>query len=227
MTSAAFHFIGIAEPGTAFTKEPADPRKQAGPAADGHRMQTDEEIMASIVAGDQRVYAEAVRLHARPIAFYAYRMLGSQSEAEDITQETFLRLWTQASRWQPGKAALSTWLHRIAHNLCIDFLRKSRSSMASELSDDLADGQLSAEEALGIEAERNMLQLALGNLPERQRSALVLTHYQGLSNREVADILAVTVDALESLLARARRSLKAYCQTDSPRHGKNRGHYEQ
>lgn len=187
-------------------------REQMGPAADGHRMLTDEEIMAAIVAGDQRVYADAVRRHARPIAFYAYRMLGSESEAEDIAQETFLRLWAQAARWQSGKAALSTWLHRIAHNLCIDFLRKSKPSLAGELNDDLVDGQLTAEDALGIEADHKLLQLALGRLPERQRSALVLTHYQGLSNREVADILAITVDALESLLARARRSLKAYWQ---------------
>ena len=174
--------------------------------------------MAAIVAGDQRIYADAVHRHARPVAYYAYRMLGNESEAEDIAQETFLRLWTQASRWQPGKAALSTWLHRIAHNLCIDFLRKNKPALASELSDDLVDDQLSTEEALGIEADKNMLQLALSSLPERQRSALVLTHYQGLSNKEVADILTVTVDALESLLARARCSMKAYCQADAQRH---------
>ena len=191
--------------------------RQAGSVADGQRMQTDEEIMAGIVAGDQRVYADAVRRHARPVAFYAYRMLGSESEAEDIAQETFLRLWTQASRWQPGKAALSTWLHRIAHNLCIDFLRKNKPALASELSDELVDDQLSTDEALAIEAEHNLLQVALSRLPERQRSALVLTHYQGLSNKEVAGILAVTVDALESLLARARRSLKVYCQADAQR----------
>ncbi|MBC55047.1 MAG: RNA polymerase [Gammaproteobacteria bacterium] len=190
-------------------------------------MQTDEEIMAGITAGDQRSFAEAVRMHARPIAFYAYRMLGNQSEAEDIAQETFLRLWTQASRWQPGKAALSTWLHRIAHNLCIDFLRKNKPALASELSDDLIDDQATAEETLNSEAQQNMLHVALGRLPERQRSALVLTHYQGLSNREVADMLAITVDALESLLARARRSLKTYCQAADQRPATNGGRHEQ
>jgi len=212
MTTATFSVAGATKPRASVTK------KLAGSATDGHRMQTDEEIMAAIVAGDQRIYADAVHRHARPVAYYAYRMLGNESEAEDIAQETFLRLWTQASRWQPGKAALSTWLHRIAHNLCIDFLRKNKPALASELSDDLVDDQLSTEEALGIEADKNMLQLALSSLPERQRSALVLTHYQGLSNKEVADILTVTVDALESLLARARCSMKAYCQADAQRH---------
>lgn len=192
-------------------------REQKEPVADDHRMLTDEDIMAAIVAGDQRVYADAVRRHARPIAIYAYRMLGSESEAEDIAQETFLRLWTQAARWQPGKAALSTWLHRIAHNLCIDFLRKSKTALANELSDEFVDEQMTAEAMLDNDIDYNLLQVALGQLPERQRSALVLTHYQGLSNREVAGILEVTVDALESLLARARRSLKTHWQAAGQR----------
>lgn len=175
-------------------------------------MLTDEQIMAGIVAGDRQVYAEAVRRYARAIAVYAYRMLGNASDAEDIAQETFLRLWTQAARWQPGKAALSTWLHRIAHNLCIDSLRKNKPSLLNELDDGLADGQLAADDALEAENDHLMLHVALGKLPERQRSALTLTHYQGLSNKEVADILSVSVDALESLLARARRSLKTHWQ---------------
>ncbi len=188
---------------------------ETGAMVDGHRMLTDEEVMAAIVAGDQRVYADMVRRHGRPVALYAFRMLGNENEAEDIAQETFLRLWTQAARWQPGKAALSTWLHRIAHNLCIDFLRKHRISQDAGLEEDLVDTQPTAEESMATEADHIMLQAALGKLPERQRSALLLTHYQGLSNREVADILAVSIDALESLLARARRSLKNYWQSAS------------
>ena len=190
-------------------------------------MLTDEDIMVAIVAGDQRVYADAVRRHARPIAIYAYRMLGSESEAEDIAQETFLRLWTQATRWQPGKAALSTWLHRIAHNLCIDFMRKNKAALASELSDDLVGDQMSAEAMLDNNIEYNKLQVALGRLPERQRSALVLTHYQGLSNKEVAGILEVSVEALESLLARARRTLKIYWQAASQSAAASGGSHEQ
>lgn len=187
-------------------------RGKTKPAANGYRMLTDEQTMAAIVAGDRDVYADTVRRHARAIAVYAYRMLGNESEAEDIAQETFLRLWTQATGWQPGKAALTTWLHRIAHNLCIDFLRKNKPSLLNELNDDLVDTQLTAEDELRIKSDHVMLQVALGQLPERQRSALLLTHYQGLSNKEVAEVLAVTVDALESLLARARRSLKAHWQ---------------
>lgn len=174
----------------------------------GRRMLTDEQIMAAIAAGDQRTYADAVRQHSRAIAFYSWRMLGNQSEAEDVVQETFLRLWTQAGRWQPDRAGISTWLHRVAHNLCIDQMRKDKSSLTYELDEDLEADQCSLEDDLDMDLRQRRLQQAITQLPERQRSALILCHYQGLSNQAVADIMELSVDALESLLARARRSLK-------------------
>jgi DNA-directed RNA polymerase specialized sigma24 family protein len=103
------------------------------------RMLTDEQIMAAIAGGDQRIYADTVRQHSRAIGYYAFRMLNNLSEAEDVAQETFLRLWTQAERWQPDRAGISTWLHRIAHNLCIDAMRKNRSGITDELEDETED----------------------------------------------------------------------------------------
>lgn len=168
---------------------------------------TDEALMAAIQAGDRQAYAQVVNNHVRPVNRYIVRMLGSQSDAEDIAQETFLRLWTQAHTWQPGKAALSTWLHRIAHNLCIDYLRRDKSGVSSEYLDDYATEE-SPEKSFAQKAGLEALEKAMQQLPERQRSALILTHYQGLANREVAEIMDISVDALESVLARARRSLK-------------------
>lgn len=165
--------------------------------------------MAAIAAGDQRVYADIVRQHSRAIAFYAWRMLGRQAEAEDVTQETFLRLWTQAARWQPNRAGISTWLHRVAHNLCIDLMRKDKSALTDDLAEDLEDKQPDLGEDLDDNRRHRWLQQALAELPERQRSALILSHYQGLSNQAIADVMELSVDALESLLARARRALKA------------------
>lgn len=170
--------------------------------------------MAAIRAGDQQVYAETVRRHSRAIAFYAYRMLGREPDAEDVAQETFLRLWTQAERWQSGKAGISTWLHRIAHNLCIDALRRDRSAQTDELEDDIEDSRLNIDQQLDQNMRQQRLEQALTALPERQRSALILTHYQGLSNQTVAQIMDVSVDALESLLARTRRALKAALQEE-------------
>jgi RNA polymerase sigma-70 factor (ECF subfamily) len=171
-------------------------------------MLTDEQVMTAIADGDQRVYADTVRQHGRAIGFYAFRMLGNKDSAEDIAQETFLRLWTHADRWQSDKASLSTWLHRIAHNLCIDMMRKDKSSQTDEYEDEIADQRQSAEQQQDSDERLQRLQSALMMLPERQRSALVLTHYQSLGNQAVASIMDVSVDALESLLARARRALR-------------------
>lgn len=172
-------------------------------------MLTDEQVMTAIADGDLRVYADTVRQHGRAIGFYAFRILGSQDSAEDIAQETFLRLWTHADRWQSDKASLSTWLHRIAHNLCIDMMRKDKSSKTDEYEDEMADPRLGAEQQQESDDRHQRLQSALMMLPERQRSALVLTHYQGLGNQAVASIMDLSVDALESLLARSRRALRS------------------
>lgn len=174
---------------------------------EGNVMLTDEQLMAAIVTGDRHAYAEVVRRHARPLAAFAWRMLGNESEAQDIVQETFLRLWMQAQRWDSQKSALSTWLHRIAHNLCIDSLRKLRASSDEDIAE-LLDDRESAEQEVSRESRQVQLHAAVAALPERQRSALILTHFQSLSNKEVAEILDTSVDALESLLSRARRTLK-------------------
>ena len=164
--------------------------------------------MTAIADGDQRVYADAVRQHSRAIGFYAFRMLGNKDSAEDIAQETFLRLWTHADRWQSDKASVSTWLHRIAHNLCIDMMRKDRSTQHDEIDDEIPDQRQDIEQQQEQVERQHRLQAALLSLPERQRSAIVLTHYQGLGNQAVATIMDLSVDALESLLARSRRALR-------------------
>jgi RNA polymerase sigma-70 factor (ECF subfamily) len=171
-------------------------------------MLTDEQVMTAIADGDQRVYADAVRQHSRAIGFYAFRMLGNKDSAEDIAQETFLRLWTHADRWRSDKASISTWLHRIAHNLCIDSMRKDRSSQTEEFEDEIPDQTRDAELQQEWDERQQRLQAALMMMPERQRSAIVLTHYQGLGNQAVASIMDLSVDALESLLARSRRALR-------------------
>ena len=110
--------------------------------------------------------------------------------------------------WQREKASVSTWLHRIAHNLCIDYLRKDKSSLSTEYEDE-HEGSDRPADAPEKTQQLAALQQALDALPERQRSAIVLSHYHGFSNKEIATIMDISVDALESILARARRSLKA------------------
>jgi RNA polymerase sigma-70 factor (ECF subfamily) len=164
-------------------------------------------LMQAIQDGDTIAYDAAVRQHLQSISRYAFRMLGNSKDTEDITQETFLRLWTHAHTFNSAKASLTTWLHRIAHNLCIDYLRKDKPSVSSDLEsiDELeTDTQDEDESPERLAA----LKQAISTLPERQRSALVLNHYHGFSNKQTAEILNISVDALESVLARARRALK-------------------
>ncbi|MDT8428342.1 MAG: sigma-70 family RNA polymerase sigma factor [Pseudomonadales bacterium] len=178
-------------------------------------MSPEAEMMAAIAAGDQNAYADAVKRYLRLISSYCLRMTGNRGEAEDLTQETFLKLWTHAHSWKPELASVSTWLHRIAHNLCIDFMRRDKSSSKEELNENIPDDFDTAAE-LDRQALIARLHQALNQLPERQRSALVLNQFQGLSNRDVAAVMDISVEAVESVLARARRTLKQKLHDPDP-----------
>lgn len=164
--------------------------------------------MRRVASGDREAFRQLVEHHQGPLGAYAQRMLGDPGRAEDVVQETLLRLWSRARSFRPERARLTTWLHNIAHNLCIDTLRREsrlrpEDSHEEAPADDATPGELRDDER-----REALLRRAIAALPERQRSALVLCHYQGLSNRQAAGILDVRVEALESLLARARRTLK-------------------
>lgn len=174
---------------------------------------TDEELMTAICAGDNSAYEAIVRRHLKPVSQYAWRMLGNRRDVEDIAQDTFLKVWIKAASWQPAKARLSTWIHRIAHNLCIDHLRKRR----EELADEEAVQDAGPLDEVAADSETARLREALGQLPQTQRSAISLCHYQGFSNKEAAVIMDVSVQALESLLARGKRSLRKALETGEER----------
>ncbi len=167
----------------------------------------DEELVGRVGAGDKRAAAELVRRHLPRMVGLARRMLGDAAEAEDVAQEVFLRVWKHAASWRPGQAKFETWMHRVAMNLCLDRLRRSGRN-AGEVSPETADVRASATRAFDDRQRKERVRNALQALPERQRAALVLCYYQDRTNIEAAEILGVSVDALESLLSRARRTLK-------------------
>jgi RNA polymerase sigma-70 factor (ECF subfamily) len=135
-------------------------------------------------------------------------MLGEPAEAEDVTQETFLRLWRAAPDWRAGVAQVATYAHRITVNLCLDRLRRSGRLVAGGEAPDAPDPAPLAPELLEAEDRAAAVRAALARLPERQRAAIALTVFDGLSHAEAGAILDISADALESLAARARRALR-------------------
>jgi RNA polymerase sigma-70 factor (ECF subfamily) len=168
----------------------------------------DEALLAQVAEGDDHAVRAMVARKLPRLLGLATRMLGDRSEAEDVAQETFLRLWRQAPAWRRGEARLDTWLYRVALNLCTDRLRKRRETYVAEPPEQTDPD---ADPARGLaETERNdAVQAALDALPDRQREAIVLQYYQELSNIEAAAVMGIGVEALESLLSRARRALRA------------------
>lgn len=159
--------------------------------------------------GDQRAFRELVDRYLNAITRFALRTLGDRAEAEEVAQETFLRLWTSAAEFEP-QAQPKTWLYRIARNQCIDRIRKRRShGQEVELSEREA-GEDRPSALLLRKQTKVRVEEALATLPERQREAITLVHYEGLSGAEACDVLAVSAEALESLLARGRRALRKH-----------------
>jgi len=167
----------------------------------------DAELVERVGRGDPAaVQALMARKLSRMLAL-ARRMLGDPVEAEDVAQEVFLRAWKQARVWKPGAGKFDTWMHRVALNLCYDRLRRRREEPMAEPPEQV-DPARSAEAGLIAIATSERVRVAVEALPERQRTALILCHYQELSNIEAAELLGVSVEAVESLLSRGRRALR-------------------
>lgn len=168
----------------------------------------DEALLARVGEGDPAAVRALVARKLPRLLALAGRMLGDAAEAEDVAQETFVRAWKQARDWRPGAARFDTWLHRVALNLCYDRLRRRR-EVATDTPPELADDGPAPDRGLLARDVGVRVAAAMRALPDRQREAVSLCHYQELSNIEAAALMGVSVDALESLLARGRRALRA------------------
>ena len=164
-------------------------------------------LLARVAAGESEAFRGLVDRHLPTVLAIARRMLRDDAEAEDVAQETMLRLWRNAAGLELGPHGVRPWLRRVASNLCIDRVRARRNtSVVEEVPEESAPPtqvRHLVERELGVRVDA-----ALQALPERQRLAITLFHYEGMSQIEVGDVLGISDEAVESLLARARRTLK-------------------
>ena len=188
-------------------KEMSDQRAMGAPASSATIFAEEAELMARIARGDGAASKIVLERYASRVHAVAVRMLNDQAEAEDVTQETMLRLWKTADKWRAGEARLSTWLHRVALNLCYDRLRKKKPTDL-ENAPEQVDPSASPQARMETDANAGVVRAAVMRLPDRQRAAIVMRHFEERSNPEIAEALEISVEAVESLLARGRRALK-------------------
>jgi RNA polymerase sigma-70 factor (ECF subfamily) len=183
-----------------------------------HSTQSSEDLMVRIREGDEDAFEILVTRHQTSVLNLIYRFIGDRTQAKDLAQEVFIRVWQSAKGYEP-KAKFTTWVYKITTNLCLNEIKSARrrrwfpfhrSDEDSERSieETLSDASPTAEDLL-LERERSrQISDALQSLPENQRMALILKRYDDLSYQEIAQIIGCSVSAVESLLVRAKKALQ-------------------
>ena len=168
----------------------------------------DQSLICQIQEGSHEAFAALVDRHSNRFYNIAYRLVSSKDDAEDIVQEAFLKLWDRPHLWDPGKRAkFTTWFYRVVVNLCLDHRKKKKLIKLPE-DIELADEHPGPDVLFGVHQKQAALERFIHELPERQQLAINLCFYEGLSNNEAAQIIGVKVKALQSLIMRAKTTLK-------------------
>jgi RNA polymerase sigma-70 factor (ECF subfamily) len=180
--------------------------RESPPAASSVRDE-DQDLLDRLAANDEAAFRLLVQRHIDRAFGLALRILGTRADAEDVVQDTFLKVWIRRGEWQQGRAKFSTWLYRVITNRCIDLRRKPRTDDVDAIPEP-ADSQPDAVSAMHRNEVTSMLEEAIGLLPEQQRVALILSYHEDMTNAEIAEVMETTISAVESLLKRGRQQLK-------------------
>ena len=174
--------------------------------------QRDEELLLAAGRGDRQAFGRLVERHHRAVVQFIYRFLGGvdRDSVEDLAQDVFLKAWKGARGYRP-RAKASTWLLQIARNTSLNYRRSRRLRRTLPLDEGDAQDQAIPDlvtDETGVSERTRQVQAAIAGLPDKQRAATILRHYQDLSYSDIAVVLGVSVSAVESLLFRARRALR-------------------
>ncbi len=167
----------------------------------------DKELLDRLAANDEAAFRLLVARHIDRAYAIALRIVESRADAEDVVQDTLLKVWTHRGRWEHGRAKFSTWLYRVVTNRCIDLRRRPRTENVDTVPE-VADTKPDATSVIERNEVTSMLEAAMQRLPEQQRVAVILSYHENMSNGEIADVMETTVAAVESLLKRGRQQLR-------------------
>lgn len=175
---------------------------------------SDEDLLTRLAGKDEDAFALLLERHLENVRALAWRVLASHPDVDDIAQDVFLKIWNKPQSFKPGKAKFSTWLYRVTLNTCIDRQRKNKISTLELIEETLPDTGPTPEHIAINNSRASRVSSAIAKLPDRQRHAIALSHFQELNNIEAAKVMDTSVEAVESLLGRARRALKLSLQPD-------------
>ena len=182
----------------------------------------DHALLAAFADGDRRAAQQLTERLMPKIYAHAYYRLGNTSDAEDVTQEAFLKLWKVAPNWKQDKAHVSTWLYRVVSNLCKDRYRRTTLEATNSIKEP-TDESASPTSELDEKIRQKALYAAMSALPESQRLAVQLRHIDELTNPQIAEIMDLSIEAVESLTARGKRKLTKILQTQKSELGYSYG----
>jgi len=190
-------------------------RVDQSPAAVAIPADDDATLLALIAQHDETAFRRLVERHLDRAYAIALRMLRNPADAEDVTQDVLLKVWANPQVWQSGKAKFTTWLYRVITNRCIDLRRRPATQEIDE-APEMADAKPDAEAAMHQGQVNDLLERAMGQLPDQQRIALILSYTDGMSNPEIAEIMETTISAVESLQKRGRQQLRHFLRKAEP-----------
>jgi RNA polymerase sigma-70 factor, ECF subfamily len=176
---------------------------------------SDEELLDRLAANDETAFRCLVERHIDRAFGIALRLLGSRADAEDVVQDTMLKVWTHRGQWEHGRAKFSTWLYRVVTNRCIDLHRRPRTDNVDAVPEP-ADVKPDAFSAMQRDEVAKLLETAMQRLPEQQRVAVILSYHENMSNGDIAEVMNTTVSAVESLLKRGRQQLREILRRHEP-----------